>query len=1750
MALHPLCVTSLLTFLVLSLLIPKNNAGQTATPNSEIDLLQFPENLAYLNAEFFLMGASGRGLDSFAPGLAQGGPPPIGGQLANIDPSTKDASFQSGLIAVSHLRGIKNEVKGEFPRPLMNISKGLFGEIVNQAFGQTLNPPFDPYSNTLNFRLASYIISLVAPTMYAGIIPKLQNTTSKELVAGLLGVASGLTSTVRSYLYERRHLPVIPYTFTVTEFTNRVSNQANMLGKEGTKSKAIEVPPSEGPEGKFSGNVIDAGKYSLTYSRSIEGVLRIIYGTADEHVPGGFFPDGANGRIAKYYLAKKLEGSLEFEVPSPLFFLFSCDTLPLLEAHGCLLVEIVFRMMARNDRSIQILALPSRGKDRRISAVDIARSRKGARKLMAGNDLAGVVERLINAMGAREGQGNDALRRLDLFEKRNPPRFKGGYNPDGAQIWIREIEKIFRALQCNEADKVVFATYALSEDAEHWWDSMRKQFEVNDVEITWDYFKDMFLEKYFPADVKEKRQFEFLSLTQGNMTVGEYASRFEELSRFHSHYNDATNERDRCAKFVNGLRPEIKEAIRMQEIREFSVLCNKPGHHIKDCPEMKRENPEGASTSINTQGGAHSAVGRPKAKGKVFAITGEEASHADSMVEGKCIINKISLTVMYDSGASHSFIANDCVEKLKLPVIELPFDLFVHTPGNNPIVTSKACWKCPIVIDGRDFKANLFCLPLSGLEVIIGLDWLSDNHVLIDCHNKTIMFKEPVNLNPEDSRFLTANQVSASLKGGAQGFMLLLSTKGEQESKIKNLPVVCEFPDVFPEDIPGLPPERDVEFSIDLVPGVGPISIAPYRMSPLELAELKKQLEEMIEKQFIRPSVSPWGAPVLLVKKKDGSMRLCVDYRQLNKVTIKNRYPLPRIDDLMDQLRGATVFSKIDLRSGYHQIRVKKEDVTKTAFRTRYGHYEYLVMPFGVTNAPAVFMDYMNRIFHPYLDKFVVVFIDDILVYSKNREEHVEHLKVVLEILKKKQLYAKLSKCEFWLEEVNFLEHVISQGGIAVDPSKVEAVLKWERPTTITEIRSFLGLAGYYRRFIEGFSKLGYPLTKLTRKGQPFVWTTQCENSFQELKDRLTSAPVLVLPDPHRSFEVYCDASKQGLGSVLMQDKKVVAYASRQLRQHEINYPTHDLELAAVVFALKIWRHYLYGATFDVFSDHKSLKYLFDQKELNMRQRRWMKFLKDYDFELQYHPGKANVVADALSRKSLHASTMMIKELELIENFRDLNLAVKVNANSYRLGTLQVTNEFLRQVLEAQREDEFLQEKKELLKQGKEVEFNVGNDQLLRYKDRVCIPDKEELRKVILEEGHKSYMSIHPGTTKMYQDLKKLFWWPGMKKAVAEYVAACLICQKVKVEHQKPPGMLQSMEIPEWKWDSITMDFVTSLPKTPLGHDSIWVIVDRLTKSAHFIPINIRYSIEKLAKLYIEEIVRLHGIPSSIISDRDPRFTSQFWKSLHKAMGTRLRLSSAYHPQTDGQSERTIQSLEDLLRACVLEHKGSWNQFLPYVEFTYNNSFHASIGMAPFEALYGRKCRTPLCWFETGENLMLGPELVQQTTDKIKIVQEKMKATQSRQKSYYDKRRKPLEFQEGDHVFLKVTPMTGVGRAMKSRKLTPRFIGPYQIIHKVSPLAYQIALPPFLSNIHNVFHVSNLRKYISDPTHVIEPDVIQVKDNLTYDAPPVRISDRRIKQLRDKTIPLVKVIWSETRGEDATWELETEMKESHPHLFY
>ncbi|GJZ64393.1 putative reverse transcriptase domain-containing protein [Tanacetum coccineum] len=678
-----------------------------------------------------------------------------------------------------------------------------------------------------------------------------------------------------------------------------------------------------------------------------------------------------------------------------------------------------------------------------------------------------------------------------------------------------------------------------------------------------------------------------------------------------------------------------------------------------------------------------------------------------------------------------------------------------------------------------------------------------------------------------------------------------------------------------------------------------------------------------------------------------------------------------------------------------------------------------------------------------------------------------------------------------------------------------------------------------YKWYSEGF--------KLLSK---YEWGTEEDEAFQTLKQKLCFAPILALPEGTENFIVYCDASHNGYGAVLMQREKVIAYASRQLKKHEENYTTHDLELGVVVFALRLWRHYLYGTKCTVYTDHKSLQYIIDQKELNMRQRRWIELLSDYDCEIRYHPGKANT--DAMKEENMKAENLgrLIKPI-----------------------------------------------------------FEIHPDGIQCFEGRIWLPLFGGFQDLIMHESHKSKYSIHPGSDKMYQDLKKLYWWPNMKAEIATYVSKCLTCTKVKAEHQNPSGLLQQPKIPEWKWEKITMDFVSGLLITPNSYDSIWAIVDRLTKTVHFLPMKKTDSIEKLAQLYLKEIVCKHGVPTSIISDRDSLFTSRFWKSLQEAMGTQLDMSTAYHPETDGQSERTIQTLEDMLRACVIDFGSSWDRHLPLVEFSYNNSYHASIKAAPFEALYGRKCRSPVCWSEVGDSQLTGPEMIRETTEKIAQIKNRLLTARSRQKSYADVRRRPLEFDVGDKVMLKVSPWKGVIRFGKRGKLSPRYIGPFKVLERVGPVAYKLELPRELQGIHNTFHVSNLKKCLSDESLIIPPDEIQLDDKLHFieepveimdrevkrlkqryklELPdklmeflntsnlkkcladenlvipleeiqlddklhfieePVEIMDREVKQLKQSRIPIVKVRWNSRRGPKYTWEREDFFKRNYPHLF-
>ncbi|WVZ93900.1 hypothetical protein U9M48_039851 [Paspalum notatum var. saurae] len=1073
--------------------------------------------------------------------------------------------------------------------------------------------------------------------------------------------------------------------------------------------------------------------------------------------------------------------------------------------------------------------------------------------------------------------------------------------------------------------------------------------------------------------------------------------------------------------------------------------------------------------------------------GRVHLIHMGQIPAREPVLAGMFTVNGHPAVVLFDSGATHTFISQSCASRHGIKTYCIKERYNISAPGN-PINTNLIVKKLHLSIGGEEFTINPVELPHQGIDIILGMNWMTENDVVLDIGSRIVQLKSSVSGRVLKVHMLDQKHIEPIVNA-------------TEIKEIKKIPVVCDFPYVFPEELLGLPPDRDVEFKIDLVPRTAPVSRRPYRMAPDELKELKTQLQEQLDKGFIRPSSSPWGCPALFVEKKDqGSKRLCVDYRPLNAVTVKNKCPLPHIDILFDQLAGARVFSKIDLRSGYYQIKIRKEDIPKTAFSTRYGLYEYLVMSFGLTNAPAFFMYMMNSVFMNELDKFVVVFIDDILIYSKDEEEHEEHLRIVLTRLREHKRYAKFSTCAFSLKEVGFLGHILSEKGVAIDHSKVECVLNWKQPETVTEIWSFLSLVGYYRRFIKDFSKTAKPMTSLTKKNA----SPNCEEAFQSLKKSLTTAPVLAQPDVTKPFDVYCDASGNGLGCVLMQEGRVVAYASRQLRKHEANYLTHDLELAVVVHALKIWRHYLLGNTCNIYTDHKSLKYIFTQPELNMRQRRWLELMKDdYDQEIHYHPGKANVVADALSRQA-HCNVLEVRPMArmICWEMDQIKMPTEQLAELYNLIIEPTIKE---QIITAQKQDKGMAFIREGMDEKKRACFTLDDQGVLWFKNQLVVPKDMELRKKILDEAHTSIFTMHPGSNKMYQDLKQKFWWTRMKREIAKYVSECDVCQRVKADHLKPVGMLQPLALPAWKWEDIHIDFIVGLPRTQKGYDSIWVIIDRFTKSAEFIP-------------------------------------------LQTALGTASIHSSAYHPQTSGQVERVNQILEDMLRSCALTYSTKWDECLPLAEFAYNNNYQKSLEMALFEALYARRCRTPLNWSEPGERVTFGPDLVTQAKEQVKFIHSNLKRAQSRQNCYSDKRRRPLAFEKDDHVYLRVSPMRGVHRFGVKGKLAPWYVGLFKILERCGPVAYQLELPPHLAAVLDVFHVLQLKKCLRVLEEAVDTSQIRIEPNLTYEEHPIKILDQNQRSTRRRTINFYKVQWSNHSEEQATWEQEEYLQTKYPGL--
>ncbi|GKD66991.1 putative reverse transcriptase domain-containing protein [Tanacetum coccineum] len=852
------------------------------------------------------------------------------------------------------------------------------------------------------------------------------------------------------------------------------------------------------------------------------------------------------------------------------------------------------------------------------------------------------------------------------FLKCHPFNFNGMEGVVGLTHWFEKMETVFHISNCLEKYQVKYASCTLLNSALTWWNSHKRTIRIEAAyTMIWAKLMKLMTEVYCLRNGVLKMETEMVP-----------------------------NEEDKVERFIGGLPDNIQgnviavEPTKLQEAILFKRQ-NVGGQNVakayttgnnkrkgKDCPKWRNQN-RGNKTENKNGNKTKNQTGGNEATARDYAIGGR-GSNPDS------------------NGVDRSFMSSTFSALLDVAPSTLDTGYAIELANGRISETNVVLRGCTLRVLGHSFDIDLMAVELVSFDIIIGMDWLAKYHALIVCDKKVISIPygdEVLIVRGDDCdgrsksklNIISCTKTQKYIEKGCQVYLAqVTSKKTEEKSKekqLKDVPIVREFPKEFLEDLPRLPPALQVEFQIELVPGAALVARASYRLAPAEMQELSTQLQELSDRGFIRPSSLRRGAPVLFVKKKDGSFRICIDYR-------------------------SRVYSKINLRSGYHQLRVREEDIPKTAFRTHYGQYEFQVMPFGLTNTPAVFMDFMNRVCKPYLDRFVIVFIDDILIYSKRKKEHEGHLKLILKLLKEDELYAKFSKCEFWLSKVQFLGHVIDSDGIHVDPAKIESLKDWASPKTPTEIHQFL---------------------------------EKTEAAFQLLKQKMCSAPILALPEGSENFVV-----------------------------NEKNYTTHDLELEEVVFALKMWRHYLYYTKCVVFTDHKSLQHIVDQKELNMRQRHWLVLLSDYDCEIRYHLGKANEVADALSQKE-----------------RALVMTIGFN----------LPKQILSAQSEAMKEENFINEDLH----GMINKLEPCADRTLCLNNRSWIPYFGELRALIMHESHKLKFSIHPGLDKIYQDLKRLYWWPNMKAKIATYVSKCLTCAKVKIEYQKPSGLLVQPEIPQWK---------------------------------------------------------------------------------------------------------------------------------------------------------------------------------------------------------------------------------------------------------------------------------------------------------------------------------------------------------------
>ena len=886
--------------------------------------------------------------------------------------------------------------------------------------------------------------------------------------------------------------------------------------------------------------------------------------------------------------------------------------------------------------------------------------------------------------------------------------------------------------------------------------------------------------------------------------------------------------------------------------------------------------------------------------------------------------------------------------------------------------------------------------------------------------------------------------------------------------------IIAEYQDNFQNKLPKrLPPRRNIVHAIPLKADAEPHAARPYRLSAQDEDRIAATIRELLDNGLIEPSISPWLSPCFLVNKKGGEKRMVIDYGRLNAATIKTPFALPRIDDLFDRLRNCKIFSKLDLTSGYHQLRVKEEDQYKTAFTTtRHGNFHWLTMPFGLVGAPWSFQRLLQDVLRQELAQGIcAVYLDDVIIASKDVETHLRDLRAVLDRLEQASLIIKPKKTVLFAKRIDYLGHVLSPDGISVSRDKVKAILDWQAPKDKRSVRRLLGVFSYFRRFIKNYADRAEPISRLLKDKTKFAWTSEQDAALDDLKKALTSAPTLKAYDPTLPIRVETDASIIAIGAVLLQQWPdgwhPVAFLSRITRPYERHYPVHELELLALTHALLKWRVYLLGCHFQAVTDHRPLVALLKMAKASARVQRWRDLLSEFDMDIVYQEGAKNLVADALSRHpSNHQSV-------------DLLTMTTINVDTtWTCDDLDQDRDYqpALAMLRIERQDTVPRAYKN---------YRIGHNDLLYFKDRLCVP--HDHRRALISEAHDTKLAAHRGQTATYQRLRDVYFWPNMRRDVDKYINACDACQRSKIARQQPAGILQALPAPDGPWMDVAIDFITGFPvSSKTGNDAIMTVVDRFSKQAHFVAVKIASTAKDIARTFMREVVRHHGLPRTITSDRDPRFTADFWKQLWTVLGTNIVMTAAYHPSANGQVERCNAIIEEMLRATIsADEQDSWDDELDFLEFAYNSAVHSATGKAPLELALGRPPTTPLNFnMDASQSTTSVTEFLDHQRALIRQVQDNIDVAQQRYSARDMAATRQVTFEPGDQVWIEADNVQpDRNRRELRRKLNARRHGPFKILERINATSYRIKLPETLSQrINPVFHVSALKLAV-EPAH-------------------------------------------------------------------